>query len=86
MPELFVKLNGRSFKFGKFKEHTADGNRLGIHPLTLGCKAFVLFLLGAEAVGEVIVVKYVNFLSLPHTVILKTALLLWKPSCPPLKW
>ena len=53
VPELFVKLNGRCFKLGQFKEHTADGNRLGISLLTLGCEAFELFLLGAEAVGEV---------------------------------
>ena len=55
VPALFVKLDGRSFKLGEFKKHTADGDRLGIHPFTLGCEAFVLFLLGAEAVGEVIV-------------------------------
>ena len=55
VPELFVKLDGRCFKLGEFKEHTADGNRLGISSLALGCEAFELFLLGAEAVGEVIV-------------------------------
>ena len=55
VPELFVKLDWRCFKLGQFKEHTADGNRLGISLFTLGCEAFELFLLGAEAVGEAIV-------------------------------
>ena len=55
VPKLFIKLNGRCFKLGEFKEHTADGNRLGISLLTLCREAFELFLLGAEAVGEVIV-------------------------------
>ena len=55
VPQLFVKLNGWSFKFGQLKEHTADGNRLGISFLALCREAFELFLLGAEAVGEVIV-------------------------------
>ena len=27
VPELFVKLDGRSFKLGEFKEHTAVGGR-----------------------------------------------------------
>ena len=53
VPLLFVKLDGRCFKFGQFKEHTADGNRLGIPFLALGCEAFELFLFGTEAVGEV---------------------------------
>ena len=47
------QFNGQSFKLSQPGEHTADGNRLGISFLTLGCEAFVLFLLGAEAVGEV---------------------------------
>ena len=53
VPELLVKFNGRCFKLGQLKEHTADGNRLGISFLTLCREAFELFLLGAEAVGEV---------------------------------
>ena len=55
VPKLFVKLDGRCGGLGEFKEHTADGNRLGISLFALCCEAFELFLLGAEAVGEVIV-------------------------------
>lgn len=55
VPELFVELYGRCGCLGEFKEHTADGNRLGISLLTLCREAFELFLLGAEGVGEVIV-------------------------------
>ena len=44
VPKLFLKLNGRSFKLGRLKEHTADGNRLGISLLTLCREAFELFL------------------------------------------
>ena len=35
VPKLFVKLNGRCFKLGEFKEHTTDGNRLGIRVRSL---------------------------------------------------
>ena len=67
VPELFVELDGRSFKFGQFKEHTADGNRLGISLLALCRETFELFLLGAEAVGEVIVTTFVLFATVLFT-------------------
>ena len=40
VPELFVEFDGRSFKLGQFKEHTDDGNRLGISFLTLCLETF----------------------------------------------
>ena len=55
VPQLFVELDGRSFKFSKFREHTADGYGLGFHSVAPCGELFVLFLLGAKAVGEVIV-------------------------------
>ena len=55
VPELFIKLDGRCFKLFKLGEHTADGYGLGFHSVAPCGELFVLFLLGAEAVGEVIV-------------------------------
>ena len=51
VPELFVKLDGRSFKLCKLGEHTADGYGLGFHPFAPCGELFVLFLLDTEAVG-----------------------------------
>ena len=62
MPQLFVKLDGRSFKFFKLGEHTADGYGLGFHSVAPCGELFVLFLLGAEAFGEVIITAAVLLL------------------------
>ena len=53
MPQLFVKLDGRCGGLGEFKEHTADGNRLGISLLTLCREAIELCCANysAESVG-----------------------------------
>ena len=40
VPELFVKLDGRCGGLGQLKEHTAEGNRLGISFLTL-CRPLI---------------------------------------------
>ena len=53
VPQLFVKLYGRCFELCKLGEHTADGYGLGFHSVAPCGELFVLFLLGAEAVGEV---------------------------------
>ena len=62
VPELFIKLDGRFFNLFKLGEHTADGYGLGFHSVAPCGELFVLFLLGAEAVGEVIVTAAVFLL------------------------